>query len=301
MRAVSARADETATCPRAWVRGTKTKPDRQVFWLTARSDPRATFPRAARHRAEVASGSSFWPITAAALRRIHTGFPLRRTRSHGRNLSRRQRCYPSPGGKARSTGRLTEPLKLNPPLRDVGRLGGHPSTTPPCDRRRLRRRAERTQLKRAWESFRNSSYSTRGNVTPRWCMYLPLRSAYETSQGDSPLRTRPTACATFVGADHGRQPMSCYRKYNHPYPTRALAKPVRFTSVHALASRGRPASGFPGRDGQITRMSRAVGFASFVWARTKLLGGMVQTGPCRSTKLAELNIIRSYYSTRGRS
>jgi hypothetical protein len=177
MRAVSARADETATCPRAWVRGTKTCSTGRSSGLRLVATPEQPSPRAARDRAEVASGSSFWPITAAALRRIHTDFPLRRTRSHGWNLSRRQRSYPSPGGKARSTGRLTEPLKLSPPGRDVGRLGGHPSTPPPCDRRRLRRRAERTQLKRAWESFRNSSYSTRGSVTPRWCMYLPLRSA----------------------------------------------------------------------------------------------------------------------------
>jgi hypothetical protein len=45
VRAASAHADNTATCPRARVRGTKTKLNRQVFWLTARSDPRATFPR----------------------------------------------------------------------------------------------------------------------------------------------------------------------------------------------------------------------------------------------------------------
>ena len=172
MRAVSARADETATCPRAWVRGTKTCSTGRSSGLRLVATPEQPSPRAARDRAEVASGSSFWPITAAALRRIHTDVPLRRTRSHGWNLSRRQRCYPSPGGKARRMGRLMlgqvcRAAKLTPPFRDVGGLGRQPSTTPPCDRRLLRRRAERTQLKRAWESFRNSSNSRTSSASEK--------------------------------------------------------------------------------------------------------------------------------------
>jgi hypothetical protein len=134
--------------------------------------PEQPSPRAARHRAEVASGSSFWPITAAALRRNHTDFPLRHTRSHGWNLSSRQRCYRSQRRKARRMGRLmlgqrSRPLRFTPLFRDAGRLGGQPSTPPPCDRRRLRRRAARTQLKRAWESFRNSANSRTSSASEK--------------------------------------------------------------------------------------------------------------------------------------
>jgi hypothetical protein len=66
--------------------------------------PEQPSPATAHHRSDVASGSGFWPITAAALRRIRTGFPLRRTRSHGRNLSRPRIYYFRRGRTARRMG-----------------------------------------------------------------------------------------------------------------------------------------------------------------------------------------------------
>src|SRR5207249_11621254 len=53
--------------------------DRQVFWLSA---PDGRGPPSRGGRAPVAlDWPRAWPVTAAAPRRIHTGFPLRR-RTH---------------------------------------------------------------------------------------------------------------------------------------------------------------------------------------------------------------------------
>jgi hypothetical protein len=64
-----------AASPVTRVRETEPKAGRQVFWLTARGEVQAAFPR--WHRSGNQS-PDLWPITAAALRRILTGFPLRR-------------------------------------------------------------------------------------------------------------------------------------------------------------------------------------------------------------------------------
>jgi len=52
------------------------------------TSPQRPSPEAVDDRFGVAMGWGFWPITAAALRRIRTGFPFHRTRSREWNLSR---------------------------------------------------------------------------------------------------------------------------------------------------------------------------------------------------------------------
>src|SRR4051794_800299 len=59
-------------------------PDGQVFWLTALVEFRAAFPRSPA----VACASKLWPNTAAALRRNHTGFPLRPRHAEARRRTR---------------------------------------------------------------------------------------------------------------------------------------------------------------------------------------------------------------------
>src|SRR5262249_59677133 len=72
--------------------------DGQVFWLMATIDSRAAFPRLERRSGMVGPGVS--PNTAAALRRILTGFPLRPPAEAG-GTPRYSQAYPIIRGPTR--------------------------------------------------------------------------------------------------------------------------------------------------------------------------------------------------------